>query len=747
MSKADAPDAGRTIEEPIDEALSKRYLAYALSTITSRALPDVRDGLKPVHRRILYAMRQLKLAPDEAYKKSARIVGEVMGRLHPHGDQAIYDAIVRLAQDFSVRYMLVDGQGNFGSIDGDSAAAMRYTESRLTRAAELLLEGVDDDTVDFRPNYDGSEVEPVVLPAGFPNLLANGASGIAVGMATSIPPHNVSELIDAALHLIENPRASSQDLLQFVPGPDFPTGGIVVEPKDSIAEAYATGRGGFRVRARWAVEEGQRGLWRIVITEIPYQVEKAKLVADLAALIEEKRSPLLADVRDESAEDLRIVLEPRSKAIDPTAMMESLFKLSSLETRISLNLNVLDAKGAPRVMSLREALQAYLDHRREVLVRRSKKRLQEIERRLEILSGYLIAYLNIDEVIRIIREDDEPKPVMMKKFGLTDTQAEAILNMRLRSLRRLEEFEIKRENEKLNEERTKIETMLGSERRQWTTVSGELKSVQKEFGPGTAIGKRRSVFQDAPVDVDLSVEHFVEKEPITVVLTQKGWIRALKGHVDDLSNLKFKEGDEAAFSAKVYTTDKVVLCASDGRVFTLAGDKLPGGRGLGEPVRLIVELGEKDEPIGLFPYRADEKLLIASSDGHGFVVKTDDCVSQKRGGRQVLNVSNDAKAQRVVEAVGDYVAVLGDNRKLLIFKLNELPEMSKGKGVRLQTFNSGGLADVMTFEKATGFGWTDAAGRSRECPEWKSWVGKRAQSGKTVPNGFPKANRFSPEGF
>jgi len=746
MSKADAPDAGRTIEEPIDEALSKRYLAYALSTITSRALPDVRDGLKPVHRHILYVMRQLKLSPDEAYKKSARIVGDVMGRLHPHGDQAIYDAIVRLAQDFSVRYMLVDGQGNFGSIDGDSAAAMRYTESRLTRAGELLLEGVDDDTVDFRPNYDGSEEEPVVLPAGFPNLLANGASGIAVGMATSIPPHNVSELIDAALHLIENPRASSQDLLQFVPGPDFPTGGIIVEPKDSIAEAYATGRGGFRVRARWAVEEGQRGVWRIVITEIPYQVEKAKLVADLAAIIEEKRSPLLADVRDESAEDLRIVLEPRNKAIDPAAMMESLFKLSSLETRISLNLNVLDATGAPRVMSLREALQAYLDHRREVLVRRSKKRLQEIERRLEVLGGYLIAYLNIDEVIRIIREEDEPKPVMMKKFGLTDVQAEAILNMRLRSLRRLEEFEIKKENDELNQERTKIETMLGSERRQWTTVAGELKSVQKEFGAGTAIGKRRSLFEDAPTDVDLSVEHFVEKEPITVVLSQKGWIRALKGHVDDLSNLKFKEGDEAAFSAKVYTTDRILLCASDGRVFTLAGDKLPGGRGLGEPVRLMVELGEKDEPIGMFAYRADEKLLIASSDGHGFIVKADDCVSQKRGGRQVLNLSGNAKAARVVEAIGDYVAVLGDNRKLLIFKLNELPEMSKGKGVRLQSFNTGGLADVMTFEKASGFGWIDAAGRSRECPEWKSWVGKRSQSGKTVPNGFPKANRFSPEG-
>jgi topoisomerase-4 subunit A len=747
MSKADAPDAGRTIEEPIDAALSKRYLAYALSTITSRALPDVRDGLKPVHRRILYVMRQLKLSPEEAYKKSARIVGDVMGRLHPHGDQAIYDAIVRLAQDFSVRYMLVDGQGNFGSIDGDSAAAMRYTESRLTRAGELLLEGVDDDTVDFRANYDGSEEEPVVLPAGFPNLLANGASGIAVGMATSIPPHNVSELIDAALHLIENPRASSQDLLQFVPGPDFPTGGIVVESKESIAEAYATGRGGFRLRARWAVEEGQRGMWRIVITEIPYQVEKAKLVADLAAIIEEKRSPLLADVRDESAEDIRIVLEPRNRAIDPTAMMESLFKLSSLETRISLNLNVLDAKGAPRVMSLREALQAYLDHRREVLVRRSKKRLQEIERRLEILGGYLIAYLNIDEVIRIIREEDEPKPVMMKKFGLTDVQAEAILNMRLRSLRRLEEFEIKKENDQLNDERTKIETMLGSERRQWTTVSGELKNVQKEFGPGTAIGKRRSVFQDAPVDVDLSVEHFVEKEPITVVLSQKGWIRALKGHVEDLSNLKFKEGDEAAFAAKVHTTDKVLLCASDGRVFTLAGDKLPGGRGLGEPVRLMVELGEKDEPIGLFAYRPDEKLLIASSDGHGFIVKADDCVSQKRGGRQVLNLSGDAKAQRVVEAVGDHVAVLGDNRKLLIFKLNELPEMSKGKGVRLQTYNGGGLADIMTFEKANGFGWIDAAGRSRDCPEWKSWVGKRAQSGKNTPNGFPKANRFSPEGF
>ncbi|MET0546339.1 MAG: DNA topoisomerase IV subunit A [Caulobacterales bacterium] len=746
MSKADAPDAGRTIEEPIDEALSKRYLAYALSTITSRALPDVRDGLKPVHRRILYVMRQLKLSPDEAYKKSARIVGDVMGRLHPHGDQAIYDAIVRLAQDFSVRYMLVDGQGNFGSIDGDSAAAMRYTESRLTRAGELLLQGVDDDTVDFRANYDGSEEEPVVLPAAFPNLLANGANGIAVGMATSIPPHNVSELIDAALHLIANPRASSQDLLQFVPGPDFPTGGIVVEPKESIAEAYATGRGGFRLRARWAVEDAGRGMWRIVITEIPYQVEKAKLVADLAALIEEKRSPLLGDVRDESAEDLRIILEPRNRSIDPAAMMESLFKLSTLETRISLNLNVLDAHGAPRVMSLREALQAYLDHRREVLQRRSQKRLREIAHRLEVLGGYLIAYLNIDEVIRIIREEDEPKPVMIKRFGLTDVQAEAILNMRLRSLRRLEEFEIKKENNALTEERQTLETLVASERRQWTAISGELKTVQKDFGPGTAIGKRRSTFQDAPTDVDLSVEHFVEKEPITVVLSQKGWIRAMKGHVSDLSTLRFKEGDEAAYAAQVYTTDKLLLCASDGRVFTLAGDKLPGGRGMGDPVRLLVELGEKDEPIGLFAHRPDEKLIFASSDGHGFIVKAEDCLSQKRGGKQVLNLAKGARAQRVVEAEGDYVAVLGENRKLLIFKLSELPEMSRGKGVRMQSYKDGGLVDVKTFEKAAGFGWIDAAGRQRECPEWKGWIGKRAQSGKLVPNGFPKANRFSPNG-
>jgi topoisomerase-4 subunit A len=606
---------------------------------------------------------------------------------------------------------------------------------------------VDDDTVDFRPNYDGSEREPIVLPAGFPNLLANGANGIAVGMATSIPPHNVSELIDASLHLIQHPRASTQDLIDFVPGPDFPTGGIVVEPKDSIAEAYATGRGGFRVRARWAVEEASRGMWRIVVTEIPYQVEKAKLVAELAALIEEKRSPLLGDVRDESAEDLRIVLEPRSRAIDPAAMMESLFKLSALETRIPLNLNVLDATGAPRVMSLREALQAFLDHKREVLLRRSKKRLSEIAHRLEVLGGYLIAYLNIDEVIRIIREEDEPKPVLMKRFKLSDVQAEAILNMRLRSLRKLEEFEIKRENEKLTEEQVKLESLIGSEKQQWKTVSGELEAVKKEIGAGTKLGQRRSTFADTPVDIDLSVEHFVEKEPITVVLSEKGWIRALKGHVDDVSSLKFKEGDSVAFTAKLYTTDKLLLCASDGRVFTLAGDKLPGGRGMGEPVRLMVDLGEKDEPIGLFLYRPDEKLLFASSDGHGFVAKADDCVSQKRGGRQVLNVSGRARAQRVIEVTGDFVGVLGENRKLLLFKLAELPEMGRGKGVRMQSYKDGGLADVMTFEKAAGFGWIDAAGRSRECPDWKDWVGKRAQSGRIVPSGFPKANRFSPEGF
>jgi topoisomerase IV subunit A len=494
------------------------------------------------------------------------------------------------------------------------------------------------------------------------------------------------------------------------------------------------------------VEETARGMWRIVVTEIPYQVEKAKLIADLAALIEEKRSPLLGDVRDESAEDLRVVLEPRSRAIDPVAMMESLFKLSVLETRFSLNMNVLDAQGAPRVMSLREVLQAFLDHRREVLQRKSRKRVGEIDHRLEVLGGYLIAYLNIDEVIRIIREEDEPKPVMIARFGLTDVQAEAILNMRLRSLRRLEEFEIKREHDKLTLERKALEAMLGSEKKQWNTIAGQLLDVQKEYGPLTKIGARRSAFQDAPTDVDLSVEHFVEKEPITVVLSQKGWIRALKGHVDDLSTLRFKEGDEALFSAKVYTTDKLLLCASDGRVFTLAGDKLPGGRGMGDPLRLMVELGEKDEPIGMFAYRPEQKLLFASSDGHGFIAKTEDCVSQKRGGRQVLNLTKGAKAQRVVEAAGDFVAVLGDNRKLLIFKIGELPEMGKGKGVRMQSYSSGGLVDVLTFEKAVGFYWIDAAGRTRECPDWKGWVGKRSQSGKIVPAGFPKANRFSPDG-
>ncbi|MEZ5995960.1 MAG: DNA topoisomerase IV subunit A [Hyphomonadaceae bacterium] len=737
--KSASDEGGRIVEEPIGEALAKRYLAYALSTITSRALPDVRDGLKPVHRRVLYAMRRLNLTADAAFRKSAKVVGDVMGDYHPHGDQAIYDAMVRLAQDFNSRYPLIDGQGNFGNIDGDNPAAMRYTESRLTNAAEALLEGIDEDAVDFRPSYDGSKEEPVVLPAAFPNLLANGASGIAVGMATNIPPHNAAELIDACLHLIENSKAATADLLKIIPGPDFPTGGIVVEPPESILEAYETGRGGFRVRARWQTEDLGRGMWRIVVTEIPHLVQKSKLVEALAAVIENKKAPLLGDVRDESAEEIRLVLEPKSRTVEPEILMESLFKLTALESRISLNMNVLDASGAPRVMSLKDVLRAFLDHRRDVLQRRTAHRLEKIAARLDVLAGLLIVYLNLDEVIRIIRNEDEPKDKLIKRFKLNDVQAEAILNTRLRQLRKLEEMEIRREDAALREEQADLRGLLEDARKQWRRIAGELKETRKLFGPGTAWGKRRTELgKPSEVPAEIDVEAFVVREPVTVILSEKGWIRALKGH-GDLSNLQFKEGDHAQHIVRCETTDKLLLFASDGRAFTLDAHKLPGGRGHGEPIRLSIELGDIDEAVALFKYEEGAKRLVAGHEGYGFIVPEAEMLASKRSGKQILN----GRAMQAAKVEGDQVAVIGERKKLLIFPLSELPEMTRGKGVKLQSYHDRGLADVKVFDKAAGLSWEDSAGRIRAVPEWKEFRGKRGGAGKVAPKGFSRSGRFS----
>ena len=734
--------------EPIKlkDALEERYLAYALSTIMHRALPDVRDGLKPVHRRILYAMRELKLDPEGGYKKCAKIVGEVMGNFHPHGDQAIYDALVRLAQDFAVRYPLVDGQGNFGNIDGDNAAAMRYTESRMTEVAGLLLDGIDEDTVDFRPTYDGTNKEPVVLPANFPNLLANGTSGIAVGMATSIPPHNVDELCAALLHLIKHPNAHIDKLVEMVPGPDFPTGGVIVEPRDQILEAYKTGRGGFRLRAKWEKEDTGRGTYQIIVTEMPYQVQKAKLVEAVANLINEKKLPLLGDVRDESAETVRLVLEPKSRTVDPVVLMESLFKLTELEIRFSLNMNVLSAGQVPGVLSLRDVLRHWLEHRKVVLVRRSQFRLKKIEHRLEVLDGYLIAYLNIDEVIKIVRFQDDPKAKLISRFKLTEVQAEAILNLRLRSLSRLEEIEIKAEHDKLSKERRELKSLLKSDEQQWDRIADEVKATRDAYSKKIDIGRRRSSFADAPaIEVDLE-QAMIEKEPITVILSDKGWIRSMKGHLDDVSKLEFKQGDGLKRAVKAQTTDKLLLLASNGKVFTLAADQLPGGRGHGEPVRLMVDLEENHAFVEIFVHEPGRKLLVAASSGHGFVVPEDEVVAMTRKGKQVMNVDEPAEASVCVPAEGDMVATIGENRKVLIFRLDEVPEMVRGKGVRLQRFKDGGLSDVRVFRKADGLTWLDPAGRNFTVSmgELSDWVGDRAQAGRLAPRGFPKSNKFGP---
>jgi len=734
--------------EPIKlkDALEERYLAYALSTIMHRALPDVRDGLKPVHRRILYAMRELRLDPTGGYKKCAKIVGEVMGNFHPHGDQAIYDALVRLAQDFAVRYPLVDGQGNFGNVDGDNPAAMRYTESRLSPVASLLLEGIDEETVDFRPTYDGTNQEPAVLPANFPNLLANGTAGIAVGMATSIPPHNVEELCNALLHLIKHPSAHIDKLVEMVPGPDFPTGGVIVEPRHSIVEAYKTGRGGFRLRAKWEKEDTGRGTYQIVVTEIPYQVQKAKLIERIAELIEDKKLPLLGNARDESAETVRVVLEPKSRAVDAVVLMESLFKLTELEVRFSLNMNVLSAGQVPGVLSLRDVLKRWLEHRQVVLVRRSQFRLKKIEHRLEVLDGYLIAYLNIDEVIRIVRFDDDPKAKLIKRFKLTEVQAEAILNLRLKSLSRLEEIEIKAEHDRLSQERREIKSLLKSQEQQWDRIADEVKATRATYAKNTELGHRRSSFAAAPaIEVDLE-QAMIEKEPITVILSEKGWIRAMKGHMDDTSKLEFKQGDGLKRAVRAQTTDKLLLLASNGKVFTLPADQLPGGRGHGEPVRLMLDLEENHAFVEIFVHEPGRRLLVAATSGHGFIVPEDEVVAMTRKGKQVLNVDEPVEACACVPAEGDMVATIGENRKMLVFPVEEVPEMNRGKGVRLQRFKDGGLSDARVFQRADGLSWLDPAGRTFALPfaELRDWIGQRAQAGRLAPRGFPKSNTFGP---
>ena len=743
------PDPSGVQEIALREALEERYLAYALSTIMHRALPDARDGLKPVHRRILYGMRLLRLDPGSTFKKSAKIVGDVMGNFHPHGDQAIYDTLVRLAQDFSSRYPLVDGQGNFGNIDGDNAAAYRYTEARLTEVARLVLDGIDEDAVDFRPSYDGVSQEPVVLPAAFPNLLANGSQGIAVGMATSIPPHNVAELCDAALYLIEQPNARSKTLLKYVPGPDFPTGGLVVDPPAAIAEAYATGRGSFRLRARWKTEETGRGTYQIVVTEIPWQVQKMRLIERIAELINEKKLPLLADMRDESAEDVRVVFEPRSRSVDPALLMESLFKLTELESRVPLNMNVLIRGRIPKVVGLAEALTEWLAHRRDVLLRRSRYRLSQIEHRLEVLGGYLVAYLNLDKVIKIIRNEDEPKPELMKTFKLSDVQADAILNMRLRNLRRLEEMEIRREDKDLRIEKKSIEELIRSEKQQWKKIAEEIKAVRDKFGPKTSLGKRRTGFAEAPEHDEAAIEEaLVEREPITVVVSEKGWIRALRGQVADMDSLAFKADDGLKYAFFAETTSKLLIFATNGRFYTIEAAKLPGGRGHGEPIRLFIELEQEADVISVFRYHGGRKLIVASRQGRGFVVPEDECLGNTRKGKQVLNVKSPDAACAVAPADAELVAAIGENRKMVIFPIDQVPDMTRGRGVRLQRHKDGGLSDIKTFEVEKGLTWTDSAGRAfnLSLKELADWRGNRADAGRLAPKGFPKTNKFDDTG-
>ena len=753
------------LAEPLGRAIGERYLTYALSTIMNRALPDARDGLKPVHRRILFAMRELKLNATGGFRKSAKISGDVMGNYHPHGDAAIYDAMARLAQEFNVRYPLVDGQGNFGNIDGDNPAASRYTEARMTTIAEALLNGLNEDAVDFRQNYDGTLSEPIVLPASFPNLLANGSSGIAVGMATNIPPHNISELCDACLHLIKSPDARIETLLKYIPGPDFPTGGTIVESHENIVNAYKTGRGSFRLRARFSVEDLERGQWQVVITEIPFQVQKSKLIEKIAELIQTKKIPILEDIRDESAEDIRVVLEPKSKNVDPNILMETLFKISDLEIRFSMNMNVLIDGLVPKVCDLNEVLKAFLDHRRNILKRRSNFRLKKIDNRLEVLEGLIIAFLNLDRVIDIIRYDDNPKLALMSEdWGkqhdrakderdykrpnisiegeLSDVQTEAILNMRLRSLRRLEEVELVKERDSLMEERANLEDLLADTLQQWNKIAEEIRETKKQFGQNYISGTRRTDFAEAQDFEEVPIEAMIEREPITVVCSSMGWIRAMNGHIDLTRELKFKDGDGPGLIFHAQTTDKLLALASNGRFYTILASSLPGGRGMGEPLRLMVDIPDEALIVNLITFRPGQKLLVASSTGDGFIVTHDDVVAQTKSGKQILNTKREAVAKVCHNICGDHVAVVGENRKVLIFPISEIPEMVRGKGVRLQKYKDGGLPDITTFNLSEGLTWLDPAGRTRSETYLEDWTGKRATAGRMAPRGFPKNNKF-----
>jgi topoisomerase-4 subunit A len=723
--------AGHVEDTRLADALSERYLAYAMSTIMSRSLPDVRDGLKPVHRRLIYAMQQLRLDPTAGFKKCARVVGDVIGKYHPHGDVSVYEALVRLAQEFAVRYPLVEGQGNFGSIDGDNAAAMRYTEARLTEVARALLDGIEDDAVDFRPTYDGEESEPVVLPSAFPNLLANGAAGIAVGMATSIPPHNAGEVCAAALLLVRDPQVGLDALLAAMPGPDFPTGGLIVEDPAAIRQAYETGRGGFRIRARWTVEQGKLGAWQVVVSEIPYQVQKSRLIEQIAELLEQKKLPLLGDVRDESTTEVRLILEPKSRGVEPEVLMETLFRATALESRFGLNMNVLRADRVPRVMGLREVLRAWLDHRHEVLQRRSRYRLAALERRLEVLDGFLSVYLNLDEVIRIIREEDEARPALMAAFALSEAQAEAILNMRLRSLRRLEEVAIRREHTALTRERGELTTLLDREALRWRRIASEIEAVRRKFGEGR-LGARRSTLAEPPRPVDLSQITAVEREPVTVILSEKGWIRAVRGHGVDASAQKFKEGDALRLGLECWTTDRLCGFATDGRAFTLRVGELPRGRGDGQPIRLVMELSNEVDLIALSVLCLGERWLVASTGGRGLLVRAEDLLAEKRTGRQVLNLREGERVVAFIPARGDHVAVLGTNRRLLVFELDQVPELARGTGVALQKFKEGGLREARVFERKTGLAWQQG-GRPRSLADLSAWVGKRGDAGLVAP--------------
>ncbi len=732
---------GAIQDTKLTDALSERYLAYALSTIMSRSLPDVRDGLKPVHRRLIYAMHQLRLDPASGFKKCARVVGDVIGKYHPHGDASVYEALVRLAQDFAARYPLVEGQGNFGNVDGDNPAAMRYTEARLTEVAQALLAGIDDDAVDFRPTYDGEESEPLVLPGGFPNLLANGAAGIAVGMATSIPPHNAGEICAAAIHFIENPAATTADLLQHINGPDFPTGGIMIESRESILNAYQTGRGGFRTRARWEVQRGKLGMWQVIVTEIPYQVQKSKLIEQIAELLEAKKLPFLGDVRDESAETVRLVLEPKTRTVEPDILMESLFRATQLETRFPLNMNVLTVDHTPMVLGLGGVLRAWLDHRLVVLERRSRHRLAAIERRLEVLDGYLAVFLNLDEVIRIIREEDHPKPALVARFTLTDTQAEAILNMRLRSLRRLEELELRKEHRALSREARELTALLRDEAVRWAKIKDELVQTKEKFGAGP-LGDRRTTIADVPDPIDINADHLIEREPITVILSEKGWIRAVRGHLADGNDLKFKEGDALRLLVACQTTDRLCLLGSAGRAHTLRAGDLPRGRGDGQPIRIVAEMGNDDDVVTLFVWQDARRYLLASDAGRGFLVAAADLLAEKRTGKQVLNLKPGERALLCIPAEGDHVAVIGTNRKLLVFPLDQLPDLARGAGVLLQRYKDGTLADAKVFRLADGLTWR-LGDKTRTETDLRAWLGERAQAGKLPPNGFPRSGRFS----